>query len=73
MRASQALLEKIQALPPERLVEVEDFVDFLAAKANALKSRPKTSTSSQIRHSRESGNPSIRKHWRRYGFPLSRE
>ncbi len=33
MRASQALLEKIQALPPERLVEVEDF---LAAKARRL-------------------------------------
>jgi hypothetical protein len=25
-------MEKIQALPPERLGEVEDFVDFLAAK-----------------------------------------
>ncbi|MGH7046479.1 MAG: DUF2281 domain-containing protein [Stellaceae bacterium] len=25
-------MEKIQALPPERLSEVEDFVDFLAAK-----------------------------------------
>jgi hypothetical protein len=27
------LLEKLQALPPERRAEVEDFVDFLAAKA----------------------------------------
>jgi len=26
---AQALIEKIQALPPERLVEVEDFVDFI--------------------------------------------
>jgi anti-sigma factor ChrR (cupin superfamily) len=26
------LLEKLQALPPERRAEVEDFVDFLAAK-----------------------------------------
>jgi hypothetical protein len=26
------LLEKIQALPPEQVGEVEDFVDFLAAK-----------------------------------------
>jgi hypothetical protein len=32
MPNAQALLEKIQALPPERLGEVEDFVDFLAAK-----------------------------------------
>lgn len=33
MPNAQALMEKIQALPPERLSEVEDFVDFLAAKA----------------------------------------
>jgi hypothetical protein len=26
---AQGLIEKIQALPPERLMEVEDFVDFL--------------------------------------------
>jgi len=26
------LLEKIRALPPEKLVEVEDFVDFLQAR-----------------------------------------
>jgi hypothetical protein len=26
---SQTLIEKIQALPPERLGEVEDFVDFI--------------------------------------------
>jgi hypothetical protein len=32
MPNAQALIEKIQALPPERLGEVEDFVDFLAAK-----------------------------------------
>ena len=33
---AQALIEKIQALPPERLNEVEDFVDFLAAKTRRL-------------------------------------
>ena len=32
MPNAQALLEKIQALPPERLSEVEDFVDFIAAR-----------------------------------------
>lgn len=31
-RAEQALLEKLKALSPERLAEVEDFVEFLAAK-----------------------------------------
>jgi hypothetical protein len=29
---TQVLLEKIRALPAERLEEVEDFVDFLTAK-----------------------------------------
>jgi hypothetical protein len=28
----QALLEKLKALPPERVAEVEDFVEFLAAR-----------------------------------------
>ena len=27
--AEKSLIEKIRSLPPERLVEVEDFVDFL--------------------------------------------
>jgi hypothetical protein len=31
-RAEQALLEKLKALSPERLAEVEDFVEFLATK-----------------------------------------
>ena len=30
------LMEKIQALPKERIAEVEDFVDFLAGKARRL-------------------------------------
>jgi hypothetical protein len=29
MPNAQALMEKIQTLPPERLSEVEDFVDFI--------------------------------------------
>ncbi len=29
MPNAHALMEKIQALPPERLSEVEDFVDFI--------------------------------------------
>ncbi|HEU0156790.1 MAG TPA: hypothetical protein VFQ82_12020 [Stellaceae bacterium] len=36
MADAQALMEKIRALPPERLSEVEDFVDFLAAKTRRL-------------------------------------
>lgn len=30
---TKALIEKIEALPAERIVEVEDFVEFLSAKA----------------------------------------
>ena len=29
----RVLVEKLKALPPDRLAEVEDFVDFLAAKS----------------------------------------
>ena len=29
---TQALIEKIQALPAERIAEVEDFVDFIASR-----------------------------------------
>jgi hypothetical protein len=28
----QALIDKIKQLPPERMAEVEDFVDFLRAR-----------------------------------------
>ena len=33
MPDAEALLEKIRALPPDRIAEVEDFVDFIAAKS----------------------------------------
>jgi len=31
-RDPQALIEKLKHLPPERVAEVEDFVDFLRAR-----------------------------------------
>jgi hypothetical protein len=34
--STQALIEKIRALPAERLAEVEDFVDFIATKSRRL-------------------------------------
>jgi hypothetical protein len=30
---TKSLIEKIEALPPERIAEVEDFVDFIAQRA----------------------------------------
>lgn len=32
MTVSDALMEKIRQLPPQRVAEVEDFVDFLRAR-----------------------------------------
>jgi len=37
MQAAQALIEKIQSLPTDRIVEVEDFVDFLKQRARRRK------------------------------------
>ena len=36
MTDAQALLEKIKALPVERIAEIEDFVEFIAAKTRRL-------------------------------------
>jgi hypothetical protein len=36
MSDADSLIEKIRALPPERLGEIEDFIDFLTAKARRL-------------------------------------
>jgi len=35
MPNTQALMARIEALPPERIAEVEDFVAFLAAREQA--------------------------------------
>jgi hypothetical protein len=32
MPNTQALMEKIQALPADRIAEIEDFVEFIAAR-----------------------------------------
>ena len=34
MTSEQVLIEKIKQLPPQRVAEVEDFVDFLRAREN---------------------------------------
>lgn len=34
--SAQALIEKIQQLPPQRLAEVEDFVDFLRMREERI-------------------------------------
>ena len=43
IQSTQALIEKIQSLPTDRITEVEDFVDFLRQRAK----RRKDSTSKQ--------------------------
>lgn len=36
MMQVEVLLEKIKNLPPERIAEVEDFVDFIAQRDDRL-------------------------------------
>ena len=38
MQGTQALIEKIQSLPVDRIAEVEDFVDFLRERGRHRKS-----------------------------------
>lgn len=38
MSNSQTLIKKIQSLPPDRIAEVEDFVDFLKERVRRKKS-----------------------------------
>jgi hypothetical protein len=40
----QTLIDKIQALPAERIAEVEDFVDFITSKGRRLEALWKRST-----------------------------
>jgi hypothetical protein len=54
MADTQALMERIQALPPERIAEVEDFVAFLAAREENL---------SLIRCAAAASEPSFAKAW----------
>ena len=35
--SDQVLLDKIKQLPPQRVAEVEDFVDFLRAREDELR------------------------------------
>ncbi len=37
MHSAQALIEKIQSLPTDRIAEVEDFVDFLKQRIPSKK------------------------------------
>ena len=37
----EALLEKIESLPPEKRAEVEDFVDFLSGRSGETSARIK--------------------------------
>ncbi len=37
MHSAQALIEKIQSLPTDRIAEVEDFVDFLKQRVRYKK------------------------------------
>ena len=43
--ATKTLIEKIEALPPEKRAELEDFVDFIASRArDGVETRPQAPT-----------------------------
>ena len=49
MRNPQALIDKINALPPDRIDEVEDFIDFIASRAQERSlARAAAATSSAV-------------------------
>jgi len=41
MHAPQTLVDKLNELPPERVAEVEDFIDFLRSRSQAQRDRPR--------------------------------
>jgi len=50
----QTLMDKLKALPPERVAEVEDFVDFLHARGNAQR---------LARAAAKAAEPAFKKNW----------
>ena len=44
----QTLIEKIHSLPPEKVSEVVDFVDFLTARQEEVSNRQLTRAASQL-------------------------
>lgn len=46
--SEQVLIEKIKQLPPERMAEVEDFVDFLCAKESQEQDQRLTQAATKI-------------------------
>ena len=53
----QQLLEKIRRLPPERVAEVEDFVDFLRGRDEEQQLTQAASQLSEAAFARVWGNP----------------
>ena len=49
-RTEQLILEKLKELPPERLAEVEDFVDFLRSRESE---RARTKTAQELSQQKE--------------------
>ena len=52
-----SLLAKIRRLPPERVVEVEDFVDFLWQRSDDSQLRQAAAKASEASFAREWENP----------------
>jgi len=57
MRNPQSLIEKIRALPTERLDEIEDFVDFITTRAQDRALVGSATRASEISFARIWNNP----------------
>ena len=64
----QMLIEKIKQLPPQRMAEVEDFVDFLRAREGDQRLARDAAKASELRHvTSVAAMPSLAAMWRRSG------
>ena len=52
--SEETILEKIKSLPPERVAEVEDFVDFLRVRAEEQR---------LVKSAAKASEPAFRKVW----------
>ena len=58
---AQMLIQKIQSLPPERMLEVDDFVDFLRVKIE--QSQAHAQDRALTRMASEASEPSFANAW----------
>jgi hypothetical protein len=69
----RTLIDKIESLPPDKRAEVEDFVDFLAARARTSEPSPKRFPDELLRRIDERRERLFREHGLFDTLPFIRE